>query len=86
MNFEIEDNGLAKVHGPFEKVIEVPDGVDFIGTAAFADIQEVEVICFPNSVEWISEAAVINCPNLKEVRIGSKVERIDIILIARKTK
>ena len=56
--------------------VEIPDGVQKIGSSAFQDCSLLKEIVIPNSVQKISFWAFDNCVSLKSVVIGSGVEEI----------
>ena len=56
--------------------VEIPDGVQKIGSSAFQDCSLLKEIVIPNSVQKISFWAFDNCVSLKSVVIGFGVEEI----------
>lgn len=51
-------------------ILEVPSGVVFIGTGAFAKVECLEEIRLPDSVVEIREDAFRECPRLKKIDLG----------------
>lgn len=71
----IENNVLVKYQGKAPKLI-VPQGVQTIGSSAFAGNPFVKEIVIPSGVETISRWAFYYCTSLREVSIPQGVKYI----------
>jgi RNA polymerase subunit RPABC4/transcription elongation factor Spt4 len=67
---------LAAIVGMRIDVV-IPDGIKFIGSAAFVAADGIVSVHIPDSVEAIRAHAFDNCKNLELVHIGSSVREID---------
>lgn len=56
--------------------ITIPDSVNTIGYAAFADCLSIRSVTLPDSVTTVSNEAFARCPNLTSVTIGNSVTNI----------
>lgn len=68
--FVIENGVLLQYDGQ-SKVVEIPDGVEWIGRWAFAFNKNIETLILPDAVTTIEEHAFVGCSNLQDVKIGS---------------
>lgn len=71
---EIRANAFMNDQLPREIII--PDGVTYIGEAAF-EYSEIERIYIPDSVRIIGKQAFSNCKNLKSVRLPENLEILE---------
>ncbi|MDY3979916.1 MAG: leucine-rich repeat domain-containing protein [Tidjanibacter sp.] len=55
----------------------IPNGVEDIGSSAFANCSSLESITIPNSVKSIGSSAFANCSSLESITIPNSVEYID---------
>lgn len=57
--------------------IVLTEGTKYIGPAAFADIEGLETLHIPNSVEKIGDSGFARCVDLRRITIPGTVKRID---------
>ncbi len=73
-DYVIEDGKLIKYKGK-DVELNVPDGINTIGYAAFSKKEKIESVILPKSVTKIEDEAFWNCINLNKVVIhGEDVE------------
>lgn len=68
------EGGIPVVSGTLpgfsSSVLEVPSGVFFIGTGAFAKLECLEEIKLPDTISEIKDDAFRECPRLKKIDLG----------------
>ncbi|MCD8371824.1 MAG: leucine-rich repeat protein [Clostridia bacterium] len=62
--------------GRTDSVITVPDGVKYLGNAAFAYCRYIEEIILPDSVQFIGDYCFKECESLKKINIPQNVGTI----------
>jgi len=74
-DFRIEGSTLVKYRGS-DKNVSIPDTVEIIGSSAFEDDANVELVVVPNSVKRIEAYAFWGCDNLDTVVLGSGLTEV----------
>lgn len=69
-------NAWAFGGNPYIKRVELPDGLETIGTAAFAECIELSSIKLPNSIETIGSEAFESCCKLTSIKLPDKLTTI----------
>ena len=69
-SIQFNDGDLSKV-GKITKVI-IPEGIEKIGSYAFAGLTDLETVVFPSTLTTIEVGAFYNCFNLKTVEFESE--------------
>lgn len=64
MEFLISGNCLEKYLGT-DEIVSVPEGIEIIGTAAFASCLFLRKVIFPSTLKRIDNLAFYNCKNLE---------------------
>ncbi len=76
----IKDGVVVKIKNGFSesirqvKYIEIPEGVEQIGTMAFMDCYNLKEISIPKSIKQINAMAFMGCENLEEIASVYKME------------
>ncbi len=67
----IGENALNSCNDVFDKTIEVPYGVKHIGEYAFANLEKVEKVFLPGTIESIGDYAFSGCGRFSDVNINT---------------
>ena len=73
--FVISDATLVKYNGD-EKHVDIPDGIEIIGTAAFLSCSKLESVKFPKELKIIDNSAFMKCSSIKTIELPEGLRKI----------
>ena len=60
--------------------VVVPEGVTYVGSFAFAGLENLRVLCLPSTLEGTGEGALVGCGNLEDLRYNGTMEQLAALL------
>ena len=75
-DYEIEDEILIKYKGK-DRIVNIPEGVKYIGKEAFKNNDSVEVVNIHDNVRVIEKNAFEKCSNLKFISMPESIQLIE---------